>query len=223
MINDLVNRELIRRDFKFLVPVFIDSNEGSEVSKLGKRGKEDDPPADAVEEEKDEDIIGHEEKEWHLARYLRADRTETETTPAKAELAEEEARYQESPVDPNEWQREYRRVREKLKDGVGKTDSGHYMAHIQRMLKLFQSVKDILEIAGTACLSNFAYACDNALTTISGYEKRLNSSVPVELVGEAGCDSVVCGPQRVGTEEARRRPGAHVPSRQRAGTYRSLR
>ena len=162
----------------------------------------DDPKkgaADVEEEEEKEDkeekeryeMVANEAEDWHLARYLRAERPETETTPMKAELAEEEARYQESPVDANEWQREYRRVRERLKE-PSKSEGGHYLTHLHALSKLFQQLKDILEIAGTATVNTYVFVCDQALTTIATHERRLNNSVPPDLVLYRGESWVDC-------------------------------
>jgi hypothetical protein len=171
LINDLVNRELIRKDFKFTPPVFTEDKE--EI-----KGKVE------IEVEEDEGIEAVEEfsKDLNLAKYLRDSNMDTEITPHKAELKDAEQEYPESPVNPKEWENEYRRVRERLKDAAQIDKKDKLMFNTRKLNKNFQKFKDIMELAGHSVINNYVFQCESSIKTITQYEKRLNASIPPELV-----------------------------------------
>ena len=167
VINDLVNRELIRRDFKFVQPVFIDSPE--------------DQKAPEKEEEAEEEEIYETQEDVSqavsLAKYLRQQIDEIEP-PTKED--EEEKRVL---PEKEAWMGEYKRVKAKLKEVCKTTnDTDHYWTHIQRVKKYFERVKEIMLQAGSTVMNNFVFVCETAITAISSHEKRLNNYVSKELV-----------------------------------------
>lgn len=172
LINDLVNRELIRKDFKFLQPIFDNDKEEKKEVK-------------AIEDEDDEERIEAAEDEYsniNLAKYLREGQGDIELSPEKVKQAEAEQEYPETPVDPREWENEYKRAREKLKDGTRIKDKDKYIYNTHKLTRYFQTLKDIMALAGNASLNTYISQCENVLMSISKHEKRLNSYISQDLV-----------------------------------------
>lgn len=172
MINDLVNRELIRKDFKFLQPVFVnDKEEKKEIKAM-----------EMDEEDKNFEIIEDNSPEMNLAKYLRENQPDIEISPEKAKNAQAEQEYLESQVDQNEWENEYRRAKEKLREAVKISEKDKYIYNTHRLTRYFQRMKDIMALVGNTTLNNYVFLCDNSLNSISKHEKRLNAYIPRDLV-----------------------------------------
>jgi hypothetical protein len=165
VINDLVNRELIRRDFKFLEPVFKDDPEERKASKAGDLDEEDDKFQSVVDETEN----------LNLAKYLREGSDETHLS----KPAPEEDVMQ---PDSKEWMLEYKKVKDKLKEVCKVTDNEHYFSHMKKLSRYFNRVKDIMQQAGNTNLNNYVFICEKALNEIAIHEKKLNEGVPKELV-----------------------------------------
>lgn len=180
MINDLVNRELIQKDFKFLQPVFLEDNEEKKESKEN----------DCDEEDNKIEVVEDQNYEMNLAKYLREDHTDFELSPTKILQAEAENEYPESPVDPKLWEDEFKRAKEKLKDAGKISEKDKYLYNIHKLNRYFQKIKDIMAIAGNATLNSYIFLCNNCLNAISVHEKRLNSNIAPDLVKQQFSNSI---------------------------------
>jgi len=167
VINDLVNRELIRRDFKFGQPVF---KEDSEETKA--------PQVEEEEEEVKNEVATDMSEELNLAKYLR---NAAEIEPSKP-ITEEEAVVPQP--DADEWLKEYRKVGPKLKEICKVVETEHYYTHISKLVRLFKRIRDIMMQAGNSQLQNYVFLAEKALDEISSHEKRINSQVKGELVSQ---------------------------------------
>ena len=209
MINDLVNRELIRRDFKFASPVFIDEPEDQKASTAEEPDEEDEIY------ETQEDVS----QTISLAKYLRQQVDEIEV--AKSNEDEEEKRVL---PEKDAWMGEYRKIKSKLKEACKPTiDPDHYLTHITRVKRYLERVKDIMLQAGTTTMNNFIFICDTAITAINSHEKRLNNYVSKELVMLYKLISLVRRVQQRMLAKNSLRRRTHKTARHRQDTNRRIR
>jgi hypothetical protein len=172
LINDLVNRELIQKDFKFLPPVFLEDNEEKKEIKDN----------DCEEEDNNIEVVEDQNFELNLAKYLREDHSDFEISPTKIQQAEAEKEYPESPVDPKLWDDEFKRAKEKLKDAGKVSEKDKYLYNIHKLTRYFEKIKDIMAIAGNSTLNSFIFLSNKCLNAIAAHEKRLNSNIAPDLV-----------------------------------------
>lgn len=156
IINDLINRELIRRDFKFLTPNF-----AANASGLAHEN--------APEEVEDEGIEEDKEEVKSLAVYLREEEKE-EAPPATSKEA-------------GDWAAEVAHVKEKFRTDQ-KVDSEDYMQRLRRMRKYLERIKTMASNSGSQALQTFAYLCENALNSVAIGERQLNKHANPQLVAD---------------------------------------
>ena len=152
-----MNRELIRRNFKFLTPVFVGSSSTSTKSK---------EVFDGNEEDEDNEI-----ENKSLANYLRE------------ESGEEEKVVDSNPIAQHDWAMEYEHVKAYFQEEA-KVGSDGYLFHIKRMKKYLSKVKNIMKKNGSLIIQNFVSACDDALAKIVLQEKRLNNTIKPSVIDE---------------------------------------
>ena len=159
-----MNRELIRRDFKFGSPVFVDDPK----SESPKHESE-------IDEEEEGKIEQATEETISLAKYLRE--SPMEYPGEKTEVGETAG------SSPEEWAKEYEKVKNKFSEEE-KLDPGHYLTHIIKMQRYAKRVKGIMDKHGHATLQNYLYICEHALDEIKKLEKRLNNKANKEMIDE---------------------------------------
>lgn len=170
LINDLVNRELIRRDFKFLQPNFIEEVEEKKEVKSNEC------------EEEDNFIEIDNPLQIDLARYLREDIPDTQISLKSAQIAEAEKEYFEGAIDPKEWEKEYKSAKEKLKDAALSNPKDRHLYNTHKLTRLFQRVKDIMSLTGNDSINNYIFIIEDCLKTINTHEKRINANIATDLV-----------------------------------------
>ncbi len=164
IINDLVNRELIRRDFKFASPIFLDDPEGA-------------PADEDTEGPEDEKIAQPLEEVVSLRKHLQDSAIELEEEDSKTGAGAE------APPAAYEWARECEKVREKLM-GEHVSDPGHYLTHLRIIKRYVKKIKITMEKSGNRALQNYAYICETALENIAKHEKRINAGANADLMSE---------------------------------------
>ena len=152
----MVNRELIRRDFRFITPKFNLAPSNPPI--------EDSP--DDVEDEKIEETAMENKT---LADYLRED------------LPEEEPQIVDA--DAENWAIEVEHVRDRFGEEE-KSDTGNYMFRIRRMNKYLIKLKSLATNTGNQAIQNFIYACEKALNSIELSERRLNKDINQKSLSE---------------------------------------
>ncbi len=128
----------------------------------------------------DTEVVAADSESKELARYLRESHSELDP-PVPSKIAEEEEKEKPLP-GPAEWQEEYKRVKEKLKEACKAADSEHYLSHISKLARYFKRIQDIMKQVGNTALQNYVYVAEKALDAIAAHEKRLNTQAPPEMV-----------------------------------------